>query len=182
MKNEIYKTSPSASGARRLRLASLDRRDVCEAVAGANDVETKGVCSPDARMYDLDRDDLSCESVFWSRAFLIRSFENQLLRLFSEGKLFGTVHTCIGQEFTGIAVASQMVEGDIIVSNHRCHGHYLAQTGDVTGLMAKSWGGPPAFAEAEEEVSTFAQTDSLATAFRVASCRLRRGGLRSHAS
>src|SRR5258706_5680232 len=40
----------------------------------------------------------------WSRAFLIRSFEERLLQLFSQGKLFGTVHTCIGQEFTGIAV------------------------------------------------------------------------------
>jgi 2-oxoisovalerate dehydrogenase E1 component len=62
------------------------------------------------------------------------------LSLFSEGKLSGTVHTCIGQEFTGIAVASQMIEGDLIVSNHRCHGHYLARTEDVTGLMAEVMG------------------------------------------
>lgn len=85
-------------------------------------------------------EDLSCESAFWSRAFLIRSFEERLLQLFSEGKLFGTVHTCIGQEFTGIAVASQLIDGDIIVSNHRCHGHYLARTGNVDGLMAEVMG------------------------------------------
>jgi len=36
---------------------------------------------------------LSCDSVSWSHAFLIRSFEERLLKLFSEGKLFGTVHT-----------------------------------------------------------------------------------------
>jgi 2-oxoisovalerate dehydrogenase E1 component len=73
-------------------------------------------------------------------AFLIRSFEERLLRLFSEGKLFGTVHTCIGQEFSGIAVACHLLPGDLIFSNHRCHGHYLARTGDVEGLMAEIMG------------------------------------------
>jgi 2-oxoisovalerate dehydrogenase E1 component len=76
----------------------------------------------------------------YSRAFLIRAFEERLLRLFSEGKLFGTVHTCIGQEFTGVAVASHMRPGDLIFSNHRCHGHYLARTGDTPGLMAEVMG------------------------------------------
>src|SRR5437879_1153856 len=76
----------------------------------------------------------------FARAFLIRSFEERLLELFSEGKLFGTVHTCIGQEFTGIAVAGHHQPGDLIFSNHRCHGHYLARTGNVEGLMAEIMG------------------------------------------
>src|SRR6266480_2964508 len=76
----------------------------------------------------------------FATAFLIRCFEERLLKLFSEGKLFGTVHTCIGQEFTGIAVASHLQPGDLIFSNHRCHGHYLARTGDVEGLMAEIMG------------------------------------------
>jgi 2-oxoisovalerate dehydrogenase E1 component len=76
----------------------------------------------------------------WAQAFLIRAFEQRLLKLFSEGKLFGTVHTCIGQEFTGIAVAHHLLPRDLIVSNHRCHGHYLARTGDVGGLMAEVMG------------------------------------------
>ena len=54
-------------------------------------------------MARLNYEVLSCDSVCWSHAFLIRSFEERLLKLFSEGKLFGTVHTCIGQEFTGVA-------------------------------------------------------------------------------
>ena len=70
-------------------------------------------------------------SAMYARAFLIRAFEQRLLQLFSEGRLFGTVHTCIGQEFTGIAVAEHLQPGDLIFSNHRCHGHYLARTGDV---------------------------------------------------
>ena len=74
------------------------------------------------------------------RAFLIRSFEQRILKLFSEGQIFGTVHTCIGQEFTGIAVATHLQPGDLLFSNHRCHGHYLARTGDVAGLMAEIMG------------------------------------------
>lgn len=73
-------------------------------------------------------------------ALLIRKFEERLLSLFSEGKLFGTVHTCIGQEFTGVAVAQALRPGDSVFSNHRGHGHFLARIGDVEGLMAEIMG------------------------------------------
>lgn len=76
----------------------------------------------------------------WADAFLIRAFEQRLLRMFSEGRLFGTVHTSIGQEMTGVAVARYLHPCDMIFSNHRCHGHYLARTGDVDGLMAEIMG------------------------------------------
>jgi 2-oxoisovalerate dehydrogenase E1 component len=76
----------------------------------------------------------------YRKAILIRAFEQRLLALFSEGKLSGTVHTCIGQEWTGIAVAEQLRETDLVLSTHRCHGHYLARTGDVDGLLAEVMG------------------------------------------
>jgi 2-oxoisovalerate dehydrogenase E1 component len=75
-----------------------------------------------------------------ARALLIRGVEKRLLSLFTEGKLFGTVHTCIGQEWTGIAVAEALIEGDIVFTNHRGHGHFLARTGDVDGLIAEVMG------------------------------------------
>ena len=75
-----------------------------------------------------------------AKAALIRTAEQRLLDLFAEGKLFGTVHTCIGQEFTGVAVAESLRDGDVIFSNHRCHGHYIARTGDVGGLIAEVMG------------------------------------------
>ena len=40
-------------------------------------------------------------TALYAQAILIRSVEERLLTLFAEGKLFGTVHTCIGQEWTG---------------------------------------------------------------------------------
>jgi 2-oxoisovalerate dehydrogenase E1 component len=74
------------------------------------------------------------------KALLIRATEERLLRLFSEGKLFGTVHTCIGQEFVGVAVARQLNEHDTIFSNHRGHGHFLSYTGNVEGLIGEVMG------------------------------------------
>ena len=63
----------------------------------------------------------------YAKAILIRSVEERLLELFSQGKPFGTVHTCIGQEWTGVAVAEHLLENDWVVSNHRCHGHFIAR-------------------------------------------------------
>lgn len=76
----------------------------------------------------------------YAAAALIREVEQRLLQLFAAGKLFGTVHTCIGQEFTGVAIARALVAGDIVFSNHRCHGHFLARTGNVEGLIAEVMG------------------------------------------
>ncbi len=76
----------------------------------------------------------------FKKGILIRSVENKLLQLFSEGKLNGTVHTCVGQEFSALAFAGQLSNKDIVFSNHRCHGHYISFTGDYEGLLAELMG------------------------------------------
>ena len=73
-------------------------------------------------------------------ALLIRRVEETFLELFSKGKLNGTVHTCVGQEFSAVAFAGQLKKSDFIFSNHRCHGHYLSFTQDCYGLMAELLG------------------------------------------
>ena len=47
----------------------------------------------------------------------------------------GTVHTCIGQELNAVCIAQNLVEGDWITSNHRCHGHFIAMTGEWQALV-----------------------------------------------
>jgi len=74
------------------------------------------------------------------KALLIRQVEEKFLQLFSEGKLNGTVHTSVGQEFSALAFAGQINKTDFIFSNHRCHGHYLEFTGDIHGLIAELMG------------------------------------------
>jgi 2-oxoisovalerate dehydrogenase E1 component len=76
----------------------------------------------------------------YKNALLIRRTEDTFLDLFSKGKLNGTVHTCSGQEFSALAFCSVLNQEDVIQSNHRCHGHYIARTGDVKGLIAELMG------------------------------------------
>ena len=75
------------------------------------------------------------------KAYLVRAVEEQLLELFAAGKLSGTTHTCIGQEMAAVALAAALDRRkDVLVSNHRCHGHYLAWTDDADGLLAEVMG------------------------------------------
>ena len=77
---------------------------------------------------------------FYRRLRFIRRFEETLLALFDEGLLNGTTHCCIGQEADSVGVVEHLEQGDHIFSNHRCHGHYLARTGDARGLLLEIMG------------------------------------------
>ena len=65
----------------------------------------------------------------------IRYFERKLLELFSQGKIGGTTHTCIGQENNAVGVIRALKSDDIVLSNHRCHGHFLSHTKNFSGLL-----------------------------------------------
>jgi TPP-dependent pyruvate/acetoin dehydrogenase alpha subunit len=82
------------------------------------------------------------EFVHWAykKIYTIRMFEERLLQLFSEGKLCGTTHTYIGQEATAVSVLWNSQEDDIIFSNHRCHGHFIARHGNYGVLLAEIMG------------------------------------------
>ena len=77
---------------------------------------------------------------FFKLALMIRRTEDKFLELFDQGKMNGTVHTCNGQEFSAIAFSSALGKDDFIFSSHRCHGHYIAHTGDVSGLIFELMG------------------------------------------
>ena len=74
------------------------------------------------------------------KSILIRETEETLLDLFSKGRLNGTVHTCIGQEYIGALLPEIIIKGDVVFSNHRCHGHYIGRTDDVEGLILEVMG------------------------------------------
>jgi TPP-dependent pyruvate/acetoin dehydrogenase alpha subunit len=78
----------------------------------------------------------------YRRMRFIRRFEETVLALFEEGLLNGTTHACIGQEADAVGVMEHLVDGDHVFSNHRCHGHFLAWTGDAFGLLAEIMGKP----------------------------------------
>jgi 2-oxoisovalerate dehydrogenase E1 component len=75
-----------------------------------------------------------------SEAILIRLVEEKFLELFAQGKMNGTVHTCVGQEFSAVAVAGQLTRDDWVTSNHRCHGHFISKTKNWQGLIDELMG------------------------------------------
>jgi TPP-dependent pyruvate/acetoin dehydrogenase alpha subunit len=70
----------------------------------------------------------------------IRRFEETVLEEFSRGHFFGTTHTYLGQEANAVGVLRNIAPEDIVVSNHRSHGHFLAYGGDMRALFAELMG------------------------------------------
>jgi TPP-dependent pyruvate/acetoin dehydrogenase alpha subunit len=70
----------------------------------------------------------------------IRRFEEYVLEKFPSGVFYGTTHTYLGQEANAVGVLSCAQPDDIVVSNHRCHGHFLAYGGDPRALFAELMG------------------------------------------
>jgi 2-oxoisovalerate dehydrogenase E1 component len=82
----------------------------------------------------------TAESVY-TFGTLIRKAEELLLQLFSQGLLSGTTHTCLGQEICAMSVVRALNDPeDVVLSNHRNHGHFLTYSGDFLGLIAEIMG------------------------------------------
>jgi TPP-dependent pyruvate/acetoin dehydrogenase alpha subunit len=83
-------------------------------------------------------------ATLYERMYFIRRFEESLLDLFAQGKLVGTTHTYIGQEANAVGIIDHLEpERDVVFSNHRGHGHYLAFTDDAFGLLCEVMGKGP---------------------------------------
>ena len=76
----------------------------------------------------------------YKNMLLIRYFEEGVLKLFEQGKLFGTTHAYIGQEANAVGVISCLRKTDIVVSNHRCHGHYIMHRKNPYSLLCEMMG------------------------------------------
>lgn len=72
--------------------------------------------------------------------YRIRHFEEFVLENYSRGIFYGTTHTYLGQEANAVGVLNHIGEKDIVFSNHRGHGHYLACGGDMHALFAELMG------------------------------------------
>jgi TPP-dependent pyruvate/acetoin dehydrogenase alpha subunit len=80
---------------------------------------------------------------FYRSMLRIRAVEEALLALFTEGLIRGTVHTCLGQEAIPVGVVGALDKArDVVCSNHRGHGHFLAWSGNMRGLVAEIMGLP----------------------------------------
>ncbi len=76
----------------------------------------------------------------YATLYRIRRFEEMVLDNFSRGVFFGTTHTYLGQEANAVGILSAIQGNDVVFSNHRCHGHFLAYGGGLHPLFAELMG------------------------------------------
>ena len=81
----------------------------------------------------------------YARMLTIRFFEEAIERLFREGRIMGTAHTCIGQEAVAVGVAAALEPQDAMTTTHRGHGHFLARGADAGRAMAELFGREPGY-------------------------------------
>ncbi|HEV2125825.1 MAG TPA: thiamine pyrophosphate-dependent dehydrogenase E1 component subunit alpha [Chloroflexota bacterium] len=70
----------------------------------------------------------------------IRRFEEQVKDLFLEARLYGSVHLYIGEEAVATGACAALVDGDVISSTHRGHGHCIAKGLEMRPMMAELMG------------------------------------------
>ena len=76
----------------------------------------------------------------WRMMLLIRRFEEAVEEMFAEGRVVGTAHFCVGQEASAVGTVRALRPDDLVTSNHRGHGHFLAKGADPKRLMAELFG------------------------------------------
>jgi pyruvate dehydrogenase E1 component alpha subunit len=69
-----------------------------------------------------------------------RHFEETAARLFTEGKVHGTAHFCIGEEATGIGVCCALDKEDYIAATHRGHNQSIGKGMSLDRMMAEFLG------------------------------------------
>ncbi|MDY7002043.1 MAG: thiamine pyrophosphate-dependent dehydrogenase E1 component subunit alpha, partial [Thermodesulfobacteriota bacterium] len=81
------------------------------------------------------------KKTFYKAMVLIRAFEEKVSALAQEGgRLPGMQILATGQEAVAAGVVAAMEPGDVMVTNHRSHGHLLARGADPGQLMAEIMG------------------------------------------
>ena len=75
------------------------------------------------------------------RAMLrIRLVEEALADRYAEQEMRCPMHLCIGQEAIAAGVCMALRGDDVVYSNHRAHGHYLAKGGNLNAMVAELYG------------------------------------------
>ncbi|WP_082788999.1 thiamine pyrophosphate-dependent dehydrogenase E1 component subunit alpha [Desulfolucanica intricata] len=77
----------------------------------------------------------------YKNMLLTRRFEEKLTELCKiEGKIPGMMILCTGQEAVAAGVCGALEIDDVIITNHRSHGHLIAKGANLKELMAEIYG------------------------------------------
>ena len=70
----------------------------------------------------------------------IRMYDEKIIREYSNQQMRCPVHLSIGQEGISAGVLAAMNDKDIVMSNHRAHGHYIAKGCDLQKMTSEIYG------------------------------------------
>ena len=86
---------------------------------------------------DIPREKLA---EIYTKMVQTRRFEETAARLFTEGKVHGTAHFCIGEEATGIGVTCALEKEDYMAATHRGHNQSIGKGMRLDRMMAEFLG------------------------------------------
>ncbi|MFA5844102.1 MAG: thiamine pyrophosphate-dependent dehydrogenase E1 component subunit alpha [Coriobacteriia bacterium] len=67
----------------------------------------------------------------------VRMVQDRIAADYHEDEMRTPVHLCVGQEAGAVGVCDALRRDDLVFSNHRGHGHYLAKGGDLKAMIAE---------------------------------------------
>ncbi len=70
----------------------------------------------------------------------VRRFEERCVELYTQEKIRGFLHVCIGEEAATVGVLDALTARDRVVATYREHGHALARGVDPRAVMAEMYG------------------------------------------
>src|SRR5580704_7132172 len=76
----------------------------------------------------------------YRRLLRIRVFEETAMELIKKGEVPGAAHTSIGQEGEIVGACMALRSDDLMVGNHRSHGHPIGKGSGMRRLMAELYG------------------------------------------
>ena len=82
----------------------------------------------------------STQLALYRNMLTIRRTEEQLVKLYASGKIYGGVHTYIGEEAVASGVCAHLRRDDVVFSTHRGHGHALSKGVTPRELIAELLG------------------------------------------
>jgi acetoin:2,6-dichlorophenolindophenol oxidoreductase subunit alpha len=77
---------------------------------------------------------------FYRTMRLIRRFEERSIELVRAGDIVSGIHPCIGQEAVAAGIGGALRRDDVMLANHRGHGHMLAKGTEPSRLFAEMIG------------------------------------------
>lgn len=70
----------------------------------------------------------------------LRVASEELVKHYLDNKVFSMVHFYVGQEAVAVGVCDALGKKDMVMGNHRSHGHYLAKGGSFRTMVAELFG------------------------------------------